>query len=225
MLDKQLEGRDYVIGPLSVVDFLIAPRFDSAPAMLGIDISPYKFNGVGGRGQQLWVHVVPIADVYRGQYRASDPQAGVKYARAVGDAITKLREYGRPLCGFIAESCPSVGGQILFPEGYLAAAYAQVRDAGGICIADEVQTAYGRLGEHFYGFEQQRVIPDVVVFGKPIGNGFPLGAVVTTAQVAASFDNGMEFFSTFGGNPVSCAAAKLRSGLRRKPGACCLSKR
>lgn len=170
-----------------------------------IDISPYKFNGIGGRGPPPWVHVVPIADVYRGQYKASDPQAGVKYAQAVGDAIAKLGEYGRPLCGFIAESCPSVGGQILFPEGYLATAYAQVRDAGGICIADEVQTAYGRLGERFYGFEQQRVIPDVVVFGKPIGNGFPLGAVVTTAQLAASFDNGMEFFSTFGGSTVSCA--------------------
>jgi 4-aminobutyrate aminotransferase-like enzyme len=81
-----------------------------------------------------------------------------------------------------------------------------VRGAGGVCIADEVQTGFGRLGTHFWGFEAQQVVPDIVVLGKPIGNGFPLGAVVTTREIAASFDNGMEFFSTFGGNPVACAA-------------------
>jgi 4-aminobutyrate aminotransferase-like enzyme len=79
-----------------------------------------------------------------------------------------------------------------------------VREAGGVCIADEVQTAYGRLGSHFYGFEQQRVVPDIIVLGKPIGNGYPLGAVVTTTEIATSFDNGLEFFSTFGGSTVSC---------------------
>ncbi len=106
---------------------------------------------------------------------------------------------------FIAESAPSVGGQIILPERYLASVYAIVRAAGGVCIADEVQTAYGRLGTHFYAFEAQGVVPDVVVLGKPIGNGYPLGAVVTTRAIAASFDNGMEFFSTFGGSTVSCA--------------------
>jgi 4-aminobutyrate aminotransferase-like enzyme len=80
-----------------------------------------------------------------------------------------------------------------------------VRAAGGVCIADEVQTAYGRMGTHFYAFEAQHVVPDVVVLGKPIGNGHPLGAVVTTRKIAESFDNGMEFFSTFGGSTVSCA--------------------
>ena len=93
----------------------------------------------------------------------------------------------------------------MFPPGYLAAVYRHVRDAGGVCIADEVQTAYGRIGTHFYAFEEQGVVPDIVVLGKPIGNGFPLGAVVTTPEIAASFDNGMEFFSTFGGSTVSCA--------------------
>ena len=107
---------------------------------------------------------------------------------------------------FIAETLPSVGGQIVFPPGYLADAYARVRAAGGVCIADEVQVGFGRLGTHFWGFETQNVIPDIVVLGKPIGNGFPLAAVITTAEIAASFDNGMEFFSTFGGNPVACAA-------------------
>jgi 4-aminobutyrate aminotransferase-like enzyme len=93
----------------------------------------------------------------------------------------------------------------MFPPGYLTAVYRHVRDAGGVCIADEVQTAYGRIGTHFYAFEEQHVVPDIVVLGKPIGNGYPLGAVVTTEEIAESFDNGMEFFSTFGGSTVSCA--------------------
>jgi 4-aminobutyrate aminotransferase-like enzyme len=99
-----------------------------------------------------------------------------------------------------------VAGQVVFPPGYLAETYGYVRAAGGLCIADEVQTGFGRLGTHLWGFETQGVVPDVVVLGKPIGNGFPLAAVITTPQVAASFDNGMEFFSTFGANPVACAA-------------------
>jgi 4-aminobutyrate aminotransferase-like enzyme len=98
-----------------------------------------------------------------------------------------------------------VGGQIVFPPGYLADAYAHVRAAGGVCIADEVQVGFGRLGTHFWGFETQGVTPDIVVLGKPIGNGFPLGAVLTTRAIADAFANGMEFFSTFGGNPVGCA--------------------
>jgi 4-aminobutyrate aminotransferase-like enzyme len=116
-----------------------------------------------------------------------------------------VRKRGR-LAAFICETCPSVGGQIIPPDGYLETVYRHVRGAGGLCIADEVQTAYGRLGTSFYGFTAQRVTPDIVVLGKPIGNGYPLGAVVTTREIADSFDNGMEFFSTFGGSTVSCAA-------------------
>jgi len=170
-----------------------------------IDISPYKFNGPGGAGRPSWVHVVPVPDVYRGTHKKYDPQAGAKYAAAVARSLDEMRADGAAPCGFIAESCPSVAGQIMLPPGYLAAVYGHVREAGGVCIADEVQTACGRLGTHFYGFEQQDVVPDIVVLGKPIGNGHPIGAVVTTAEIAASFDNGMEFFSTFGGNTVSCA--------------------
>src|SRR5262249_17497567 len=136
-------------------------------------------------------------DTYRGKYRRDDPRAGEKYAEFARD----VRNPG----AFIAESAPSVGGQIVLPDRYLASVYAIVRGAGGVCIADEVQTAYGRMGTHFYAFEAQGVVPDIVVLGKPIGNGYPLGAVVTTAEIAASFDNGMEFFSTFGGSTVSCA--------------------
>jgi len=171
-----------------------------------VDVSPYKFDGPGGRGRQEWVHVAPLPDTYRGPYRRDDPQAGLKYARHVGVLTERLQTEGRGLAAFLAETLPSVAGQIVLPPGYLAEAYRHVRAAGGLCIADEVQTGFGRLGTHFWGFEGQGVVPDVVVLGKPIGNGFPLGAVVTTREIAGAFDNGMEFFSTFGGNPVSCAA-------------------
>jgi len=171
-----------------------------------IDVSPYKFDGPGGGGKKPWVHVAPLADDYRGAYRRGDAQAGTKYARHVTEILQKLREEGRGASAFLAETLPSVGGQIVFPPGYLAEAYKHVRAAGAVCIADEVQVGFGRLGTHFWGFETQGVVPDIVVLGKPIGNAFPLAAVVTTAEIAASFANGMEFFSTFGGNPVACAA-------------------
>ncbi|MEM7126224.1 MAG: aminotransferase class III-fold pyridoxal phosphate-dependent enzyme [Chloroflexota bacterium] len=170
-----------------------------------IDISPYKHGGPGGRGAPDWVHTAPIADLYRGQYRATDPDSTQKYADDVQQLIQRLNENGRGLSGFIAETCPSVGGQIILPAGYLDAVYRYVRSAGGVTIADEVQTGYGRTGSHFYAFEAQQVVPDMVVLGKPIGNGHPIGAVVTTREIADAFDNGMEFFSTFGGNTVSCA--------------------
>jgi 4-aminobutyrate aminotransferase-like enzyme/Ser/Thr protein kinase RdoA (MazF antagonist) len=171
-----------------------------------IDISPYKFNGPGGSGKKPWVHVAPMADDYRGVYRRGDPEAGMKYARHVGETIEKAHNGKREIAAFIAETLPSVAGQVVFPAGYLTEAYRLVRAAGGVCIADEVQVGFGRLGSHFWGFETQGVVPDIVVLGKPIGNGFPLGAVVTTPEIAASFANGMEYFSTFGGNPVACAA-------------------
>jgi 4-aminobutyrate aminotransferase-like enzyme len=119
--------------------------------------------------------------------------------------VAALRLEGDAPAAFIAETCPSVGGQIMLPAGYLSAVYRTVRRAGGVCIADEVQTAYGRTGSHFYAFEAHGVVPDIVVLGKSIGNGHPIGAVITTREIARSFDNGMEFFSTFGGNTVSCA--------------------
>jgi 4-aminobutyrate aminotransferase-like enzyme/Ser/Thr protein kinase RdoA (MazF antagonist) len=167
-----------------------------------IDISPYKFNGPGGTGKKDWVHIASLPDDYRGAYKRGDAEAGCKYAQQIAEIIAELPS---GVAAYIAESLPSVGGQILFPPGYLSEVYRHVRNAGGVCIADEVQVGFGRLGSHFWGFELQDVVPDIVVFGKPIGNGFPLAAVVTTPEIAASFDNGMEFFSTFGGNPVACA--------------------
>ena len=109
------------------------------------------------------------------------------------------------MAAFIAESVLGCGGQIVLPESYFAEAYAHVRAAGGLCIADEVQVGFGRVGSHFWGYQTQGVVPDIVTMGKPIGNGHPLAAVVTTQAIADAFANGMEYFNTFGGNPVSCA--------------------
>ena len=170
-----------------------------------VKMSPYKFNGPGGEGRPRWVHVAALPDVYRGPCKKEDPAAGEKYAADVQRVVEAVGGAGRSICAFVAETCPSVGGQIMLPDGYLGRAYQYARAAGGVCIADEVQTAYGRVGTDFYAFTAHHVVPDIVVLGKPIGNGYPLGAVITTPEIAASFDNGMEFFSTFGGSTVSCA--------------------
>jgi len=146
------------------------------------------------------VEIMPLPDVYRGPYRG--PDAGARYAAHVADAI---RRTGGP-AAFFAESASGCGGQVFFPSGYLAEAFAAVRAAGGVCVADEVQTGFGRAGSHFWMFETQGAVPDIVTMGKPIANGHPMGAVVTTREIADSFANGMEYFNTFGGNPVSCAA-------------------
>ncbi len=170
-----------------------------------IDISHYKFAGSGGMGQPDWVHVLDVPDRYRGKYRDDAAGHGAPYVSDVKTAIKNLQDTGRPLCGFIAETWPSVGGQIQLPRDYLAGVYDAVRAAGGVCIADEVQTGLGRLGHDFWGFESQQVVPDIVVLGKPLGNGYPMGAVITTPAIAEQFVTGMEFFSTFGGSTLACA--------------------
>ncbi|HLJ46872.1 MAG TPA: aminotransferase class III-fold pyridoxal phosphate-dependent enzyme [Bryobacteraceae bacterium] len=146
-----------------------------------IDISPYKFNGPGGRGKPANVHVLPYS------------------------ADADVAACGTRPAAFICESILSCAGQVVLPPGYLRRAYEVTRGLGGVCIADEVQTGFGRVGSHFWAFETQGVVPDIVTMGKPIGNGHPMGAVVTTREIADSFANGMEYFNTFGGNPVSCA--------------------
>lgn len=165
-----------------------------------INISPYKYEGPGGVGAPAYVHKALLADPYRGPYKRSDQRAGEQYARQI-EEIARQNE----IAAFICEALPGCGGQIVFPDNYLKEAYRAVRGAGGVCIADEVQIGFGRVGTHFWGFETQEVVPDIVTMGKPIGNGHPLGAVITTPEIAASLNNGMEYFNTFGGNPVSCA--------------------
>ena len=173
-----------------------------------ISVSAYKFNAKGGIGQPDWVQLVDVADEYRGRFRKDDPDRAKNYAALVGDAIENIAKRGVQLAGFIAETFPSVGGQIIPPKGYLADVYSRVRAAGGVCIADEVQTGLGRLGDYYFGFEQQEVVPDIVVLGKPIGNGHPLGVLVTTREIAESFSEGPEYFSTFGGSTLSCRMGK-----------------
>jgi len=175
-----------------------------SPSM--VELSPYKFNGKGGQGQASHVGVVAMPDVYRGPFREPS-EAGRQYGAMLQPAIESLRRHDIATAAFYCESLLGCGGQIVLPEGYLAEAYAAVRAAGGVCLADEVQVGFGRVGEHFWAFERQGVVPDIVTMGKPMGNGHPMGAVVTTPEIAASFVNGMEYFNTFGGNPVSCAIA------------------
>jgi len=171
-----------------------------------VEASPYKHDGPGGAGAPDWVQKIPMPDVYRGQFREDDPESGRRYAAAVSGAVDSLAANGHSVAALLAESLLSCGGQIVPPEGFLAEAYARVWAAGGVCIADEVQAGMGRVGTHFWGFQTQGVVPDIVTMGKPIGNGYPLGAVVTTPEIARAFANGMEYFNTFGGNPVACAA-------------------
>uniref|UniRef100_A0A646QCT5 Alanine--glyoxylate aminotransferase 2 n=1 Tax=Hemiscolopendra marginata TaxID=943146 RepID=A0A646QCT5_9MYRI len=178
-----------------------------------IDISPYKFNHPGGQGKPDYVHIAACPDDYRGKYQADKlPEAnlGKLYAEEVKNIINDLTAKGRKVRAFIAESLLSCGGQIILPQDYLSNVYKYVRDAGGVCIADEVQVGFGRVGKHWWGFQLQGedVIPDIVTVGKPMGNGHPVSAVITTEEVARSFaSSGIEYFNTFGGNPVSCAIA------------------
>ena len=171
-----------------------------------VDISPYKFNGRGGSGAPAHVHVAQMPDPFRGPYRGRDEECGRRYGRDVQRAIERAEANGRAVGAFICESLLGCGGQIVLPDGYLRAAYAAIRAAGGVAIADEVQVGFGRVGTHVWGFDTQGVTPDIVTLGKPIGNGFPLGAVITTPEIADAFDNGMEYFNTFGGSQAACAA-------------------
>ena len=151
------------------------------------------------------VHHAIAADPYRGLWSMDDPEAGAKYAADIKNLIQHATP-GR-IAGFFAEAIQGVGGSVVYPDGYLKHAYAHIREAGGVCISDEVQTGFGRTGEAFWGFETQDVIPDIVTMAKGIGNGAPLAAVVTTPEIAKPLAERIHF-NTFGGNPVSCAIGK-----------------
>ncbi|KAK7023406.1 hypothetical protein SK128_005069 [Halocaridina rubra] len=178
-----------------------------------IDISPYKFNHPGGEGQRDWVHVAPVPDSYRGKYTDKEyttEELAEKYADDVKIFCEKANRQGGGVCAFFAESMQSCGGQIVYPPGYLRRVYKHVRAAGGVCVADEVQVGFGRVGSHLWAFQLQGddIVPDIVTLGKPMGNGHPVSAVITTREIAESFGaTGMEYFNTFGGNPVSAAIA------------------
>ena len=163
--------------------------------------SPWKYNYPHSFG----VHHAINPDPYRGPWGYDDPEAGAKYAEDVKDLI-QFATSGR-VAGFFAETIQGVGGTVVLADGYLKHAYDYTREAGGLCIADEVQTGFGRTGTHYWGFETQDVIPDMVTLAKGIGNGVPLAAVVTTPAIAQTLADRIHF-NTFGGNPVCCAIGK-----------------
>ena len=181
-----------------------------------IDISSYKFDAKGGQGAPKHTHIFPLPDAFRGKYRGENTADA--YADEVQKQIDIVHQKGRNVGAFIIEPIISCGGQIELPEGFLAKAYEKIRAVGGLCISDEVQVGCGRVGKTFWGFQLHDVIPDIVTIGKPLGNGHPLAAVACTQEVADKFANGMEYFNTFGGNPVSCAIGTevLRTVKREK---------
>ncbi len=148
-----------------------------------------------------WVHPVAAPNTYRGEFRGPDSTGD--YLQSVFAALELIDNSGERLAGFIAEPVYGNAGGITLPDGYLASVYGQVRARGGVCIADEVQVGYGRLGHHFWGFEQQHVVPDIITIAKGMGNGHPLGAVITTRAIADSLEKEGYFFSSAGGSPVS----------------------
>ncbi|HEC41612.1 MAG TPA: aminotransferase class III-fold pyridoxal phosphate-dependent enzyme [Bacteroides sp.] len=168
----------------------------------GIDISDYKFSNTRGEGKKDYILKTAIPDTYRGKYTGNDGSAGRQYAL---EAIEQVKTAEKSLAAFISEPVVGCGGQVPLARGYLKALYPEIRKQGGVCISDEVQVGFGRLGNSYWGFEEHGVIPDIVILGKPMGNGHPVGAVVTTTEIADRFSRGVEFFSSFGGNPVSCA--------------------
>lgn len=173
-----------------------------SPSTMGLTAhSTWKYNYPHSFG----IHHAVLADPYRGPWGWDDPEAGAKYAADIKNLI----QYATPgrIAAFFAESIQGVGGSVVYPDNYLKNAYRHIREAGGVCIADEVQTGFGRTGTHFWGFETQGVLPDIVTMAKGIGNGAPLAAVVTTLAIAKPLSDRIHF-NTFGGNPVSCAMGK-----------------
>ena len=149
-----------------------------------------------------WVHPVVAPNTYRGEFRGAD--TAPFYLRSVDAHLSALKEQGRQVAGFICEPVYGNAGGISLPPGYLQQVYARVRDQGGVCIADEVQVGYGRLGQFFWGFEEQGVVPDIITMAKGMGNGHPLGAVITRREIAEALEAEGYFFSSSGGSPVSC---------------------
>lgn len=186
-------------GNYDVVALRNAYHGGSASTMQLTAHSTWKYNYPHSFG----VHHALNPNPYRGPWGYDDPEAGEKYAADVKDLI----EHATPgrVAAFFAESIQGVGGTVVYPEGYLKGAYELVRAAGGVCIADEVQTGFGRTGTSYWGFENHGVVPDIVTMAKGIGDGVPLAAVVTTPAIASALV-GRTHFNTFGGNPVSCAA-------------------
>jgi ethanolamine-phosphate phospho-lyase len=181
-----------------------------------IEVSPYKWHQAidGVNRQPETTHVVSCPDIYRGKFSAPSmadltPEVeeglGRLYAQEVEDIVKETGGVG----AFIHESVVCCGGQVIPPKGYFKRCYEAIRSAGGVCIADEVQTGFGRPGTSFWAFQEHGVVPDIVTMGKPMGNGYPIAAVVCKRALANSFAaTGIEYFNTYGGNSVACSIAE-----------------
>lgn len=157
-----------------------------------------------GDAKPSYIETVPPPDTFRGDIQGDD--AGEYYASLIETAVESMRANGVKPAAFLIDTIVSSNGILDVPPGYLKKAAEVIRKAGGLFIADEVQPGFGRTGEHFWGFEKDAVVPDIVTMGKPIGNGHPLAATVTRKDLAQKFAEQTDYFNTFGGNPVSAAA-------------------
>ena len=169
-----------------------------------INLSPYKFNGKGGLGKMDHVHVLDMPDPLRGKWKYNDKHWIKKYINDAKNKI-KLQSVNKKISSLFVESILGCGGQVILPKNYLKEVFKEIRKNKALCIIDEVQTGFGRVGNSFWSFQEHDVVPDIVTLGKPMGNGHPIAAVITTEKIASTFNNGMEYFNSFGGNPVSCA--------------------
>jgi 4-aminobutyrate aminotransferase-like enzyme/aminoglycoside phosphotransferase (APT) family kinase protein len=169
------------------------------------ELSPADYGIDKGRTLAEYIATVPAPDGYRGQFRRDDPLFAERYAACVDDAVASLNTRGFAPAAFYLDLVLCSNGIMIPPPGYLSTAFEKVRAAGGLCVADEVQSGFGRTGDHMWGFEAHDVVPDIVTLGKPIGNGLSMAAVVTTPEIVASLMQETDFFSTTGGNPVACA--------------------
>eukprot|EP01063_Lacrimia_lanifica_P013722 TRINITY_DN20337_c0_g1_i1.p1 TRINITY_DN20337_c0_g1~~TRINITY_DN20337_c0_g1_i1.p1 ORF type:complete len:437 (+),score=171.44 TRINITY_DN20337_c0_g1_i1:50-1312(+) len=203
-LTKAYTKRDHTI----VVDHAYHGHTDAL-----INLSPYKFRDQGKRPPPSNLSIVDMPDPYRGTYTRTgvateDAALGARYAQQVAEACERLEARGTPPAAFWAESLMGVGGQVIPPDHWLAECHRHARRYGALCVCDEVQVGFGRVGTHMWAFQCQGgdVVPDIVTFGKPVANGHPMAVVVCRKDIAEAFaDSGMEYFATFGGNPVSCA--------------------
>ncbi len=169
------------------------------------ELSPADYGIDKGRTLADYIATVPAPDGYRGKFRRNDPNFAERYAACIDDAVASLASRGFAPAAFYLDLVLSSNGIMIPPPGYLSEAFEKIRAAGGLCVADEVQSGFGRTGDHLWGFEAHDVVPDIVTLGKPIGNGLSMAAVVTTPEIVASLMQETDFFSTTGGNPVACS--------------------
>ncbi len=170
---------------------------------IGINLSPYKFNSKGGKGEADSTITLPLPKAYNGDFATRE-----QYVQSAINTIEHNIGLNNKPAAYFTECISGCGGQVPLMKGYLKDLQKYLSEKEILLVTDEVQTGFGRLGKYFWGYEMMEVIPDIVIIGKPMGNGHPIGGVITTEEISTAFDNGMEFFSSFGGNPISCAIGK-----------------